>query len=450
MAALVLDDQDYEKAATEASAILQDSQAFDAIHVAGISLARLGHPEAFDWCCASLSLAKAAPAWYSNCAVAYMDLKKFPEAMVFLNNGITDHPDDVALQFKRVLCMAQAQEWQNAINYADEVIARWPEYYHTKMTKGFCLHMLRKNDEAIQCYLDILDIAEGVDREEVVNNWSCVLVEMGRQQEALDVLDQHCRQPDRTGTLYNKSFLYLGLGRWPEAWHLYRKRETAGIMEREKILPALDLPWADSLEQITGKSLFFFHEQGLGDDLMFIRYARILRPYVSKLTIGVPPTMARLAGRLLMDADYDIVCGANLIDDKSQIAQCDYIMPMLDAPAILNQRTDNIPNEPYFLPVPDALIAKRSIASLCRPGKFRIGLCWAGSSRPDNMRANAIDKRRSMSFEQIRPLIDQFHDRCDFVALQLEDHRVADEPRLLQPIDNGYDVLDTGAVICAA
>lgn len=443
----LLEEKDYTKTAEMASEMLQDSCAFDAIHLAALSLARLGHEEAFDWCCASLTLAKAAASWYGNCAIAYMDLKKFPEAMVFLNNGIVDHPDSVNLAFQRVLCMAQATEWQKAVDYADETIARWPEFYHTQMTRGFCLHMLGRHDEAIAAYKELLKVAKDNDYEEVVNNWSCVLVEMGRQQEALEILEQYCRQPDRVGTIYNKSFLYLGMGRWPEGWHMYRKRETAGIMEREKILPALELPWSDSLEQITGKHLFFFHEQGLGDDIMFIRYARLLRPHVAKLTIGVPPTMARLAGRLLMDADYDIVCGADLNEDKGQIAKCDYIMPMLDAPAILNQRTDNIPGYPYFLPVPDALVTKRSIAELCRPGKFRIGLCWAGSSRPDNIRANAIDKRRSMSFEQIRPLINQFYDRCDFVALQLEDHRIADETRLLQPIDNGYDVLDTAAVI---
>lgn len=441
----LLEDKDYVKSAELASGMLQDANAFDAIHVAGLSLARLGHPEAFDWCCASLSLAKAEARWYGNCAVAFMEQKDYVRAMVFLENGIKDHPNNCQLMFQRCLCMANAQEWVTAVEFCKELIAHYPDFYQAYMTLGFSLHMLNKHKEAIDAYMHILDVVQGNEYEELVNNWSCVLMEMGQQQAALEILEKYCRDPNRTGTIYNKSFIYLGMGRWPEGWHMYKKRETAGIIEREKILPQLGIPFAENVDEIRGKRLFIFHEQGLGDDLQFIRYCALFRPLVSKLTVGVPPSMARLAGRLIMDGDYEVICGAKLEDDQVEIAKCDYAMPMLDAPAVLQHTVADIPNKPYFLPVPEDVIARRSIDGLCRRGKFRVGLCWAGSARPDNMRAHAIDKRRSAKFTDMQPLFG-LRDRVEFVSLQLEDHRV-DDKRIIQPLNNDFDVLDTAAVI---
>jgi hypothetical protein len=62
------------------------------------------------------------------------------------------------------------------------------------------------------------------------------------------------------------------------------------------------------------------------------------------------------------------------------------------------------------------------------------------------MRANSIDQRRSMTYEQMLPLIDEFQDRCDFISLQQSNFRV-DDKRIIQPIEDGFDVLDTAAVV---
>ena len=443
---LLLEDQDYTAAAERASEILQDASAFDAIHVAGLALTKLGHEEAFEWCCASLSLAKAAARWYANCAKAFMDMEEFPRAMLFVQNGLEIYPEEVTLLYQRQLIYCNMRQWQDTIDAADDLLEIHPEFVHATMTKGFALHMLRRYDEALACYMDIRERTEGSDYEDVINNWSCLLMEQGKQAEALETLEKYCREPDRKATVYNKSFIYLGMGRWPEGWHMYRTRETTGIIEKEKILPMLDLPFAKDIEEITGKAVFFFHEQGLGDDIMFIRYASVLSKYVKKLIVGVPPSMARLASRLIMESDYEVLSGADFNLDKGQIAQADYIIPMLDAPGVLQQTVADIPNEPYFLPVPEALVHKRSIEGFCRPHALRVGICWAGNSRPENMRANSIDQRRSMTYEQMLPLIDQFQDRCDFISLQQSNYRV-DDKRIIQPIGDDFDVLDTAAVI---
>ena len=436
--------EDHARAAELASAQLQDHFAFDAVHVAGLALAKMGHEEAFDWCCMSIALSKASEDWYKNCAITFKEKQDYGHSLIFLKNGMEAHPDSRMLAYEMGVTLAQAQQFEAAETALRHVMTKWPDYTHAKLTLGFVLHMQCRYDEAIALYEESEPAAEGLHHEEVVNNWACVMIERGQQREALDLLNRLCRDPERKATEYNKSFIYLGLGWWPMAWHSYRLRMEVQ-RQGDQGLPVVDQPIAQTLADIKGKHLFMFHEQGLGDSLMFLRYARLLRPHCQSLTIGVPGSLARLAGRLDMAPDYRVISGQNLEEDKMILQNAHYALPMLDAPALLEQRTDNIPGEPYFLPVPEALVYKRSIATKCRTGRPRIGLVWAGAGRPDNIRAHSIDKRRSVPFELMEPIL-QYHDRADLVSLQMPDHHV-DDARLIQPVETDWDVLDTCAVI---
>lgn len=433
----------FHEAASLAAKILQDSLAFDAIHICGIALPKLKNfDQGYDFACASLSLTKPRVEWYINCAKTYCDERMYVHSMVFVQNGLEAFPDCKELLYQRGINLCHTLAYEDGIKAFDVLLEKYPDFYHANLSKGFALHMLGRYDEALACYDLVEVVAEGSTYEEVVNNRATILMELGRREEALWLLEHKVKQPDRPATLYNKSFILLGNGVWPEAWHLYRLRDTVQS-KPESGIADLGLPVAKTLDEIRGKHLVLIHEQGLGDCLQFIRYAPILRKYVRKLTIGVPRSMERVARRLIMDGDYDVLCGRDMEAEFEQIEKCDLVLPMLDAPALLEQRTDNIPNERYFLPVPDALVQQRSIGE--RDGRLRVGLVWAGASRPDHLMAYAIDRRRSVPFSLLEPLL-SLSDQIQFVSLQLSDHHVENE-RLLQPLETDFDILDTAAVI---
>jgi len=144
-----------------------------------------------------------------------------------------------------------------------------------------------------------------------------------------------------------------------------------------------------------------------------------------------------------MDGGFEVICGRDMEAERSHVASADIVLPMLSSPSLFDQRTDNIPNDPYFLPPPDALVQERSIGE--RDGRLRVGLVWAGASRPDHLMAYSIDRRRSVPYSLLEPLL-AMSDRIQFVSLQQSNHRVDDE-RILQPIGEDYDLLDSAAVI---
>jgi tetratricopeptide (TPR) repeat protein len=432
--------RDFENAARIAANIIQDSLALDAIHVAGLSLTALDRmEEGYDWCCASLSLASAKADWFNNAACQFMDKRDFLHAMVFVENGIHEHPDDLRLRYMRGLVYCNTQQWQKAIDHLDEVIEMDPEFYHAYMSKGFCLHMLARYDEAIATYGLGIPRATGGDLEEMVNNVACCLLEQAKPYEALDLLNQDYEKSTRAGTIYNKSFLYLGMGRWPEAWHMYRNRLQVQV-NGDQGVPIVQQPIAQTLKDIRGADLFLFHEQGLGDCLQFVRFAKLLYPYVNSMVIGVPKTMHRMVELMDIGGPFTVLSGGE--NDDEVLKGCDIALPMLDSCAIFDLTPDRIPGEVPYFTIPEEVISKHQLPDTCKP---RIGLCWAGASRPDNIRAHSIDSRRSIPFEMLQPILD-LHDVFDFVSLQMPNHRPYHD-HLIQPIQEEFDVMDTMAIV---
>lgn len=433
----------YNDVLAEAGERLRNTHALDYIHVAGLSLLGLGKiTEGMDWTCASLSLAAASAAWYCNGATACMEQEHYIHAILFLKNGLEEYPDDLKMTYMQGLCHVNIHEWGMAISFFNHTLEIDPNFYHARLGIGFCYHMLGLYSEAIECYESIHDGTPD-DMETVYNNHACVLMELNRQKEALQFLIDKCPGSERAGTLYNMSFLYLGLGEWPLGWQLYKYRETVVVNKARLFsgnpapaIPKVEQPVAQSLHEIHGKHLLLFHEQGFGDTMMFVRYAQELELIADMLTIGVPKPLHRLVENMRLRKPFKVISDASEID-------CDIAIPMLDAPGLFETTIETIPcpDVPYFK-VPASLRKQHYLPNI--GGNFRVGLCWAGASRVDNIRAHSIDRRRSIPFEMLEPLLQMKN--IDFYSLQLADHH-KDHPRLIRVLEDDFDMLDTGAIV---
>jgi len=428
---------DHEGVLADVGRHLRDTDALNYIHIAGLALIHLGKEvDGIDWLCASLSLTQAEPEWFVNAAIATMDKKLYSRAMMFLENGVKEHPDHVKIRFMRGLTHIHLRNWSEAVKDFDHVLSIDPGYYHANLSKGFVLHMLGQYTSALKCYDDVDRATTPLDTlEEIDNNIVCVMIEQGAYKQALELIEDRHLVSIRHGTLFNKALLMLGLGKWPDAWAPYRHRFHVQETQHD-FVKRVDQPMVNSLSDLRGRNVLFYHEQGFGDTLQFVRYARMIAEHASHVTIGVPQKLVRLLQTLDLGVPYSVVTTIE------ETAYCTVSVPMLDAPFLFQTTLDTIPATVPYLSVPAAVAEQRQLPDNGRP---RIGLVWAGAARPDNLRANAVDRRRSMPFEEMRHLL-FLSDRYDFISLQLEDHRVADR-RLFQPLDNSFDMLDTAAIV---
>jgi Flp pilus assembly protein TadD len=193
--------------------------------------------------------------------------------------------------------------------------------------------------------------------------------------------------PDHRRARLHLGHLLLSLGRWAEGWPLYEARlEVPG---EGVSAPLTKFPmWRG--EDLAGRSILITIEQGLGDEIMFARFAPALRRRgAAKVTLASRRLLAPLMGDL---ADEIIV-----VDAEASVPPHDYWVYPASLPGRLDVTLETLSGAPY-LAVPAGRQAKW--AGFAEPG-FNVGVVWHGN--PNQPR----DRYRSLpSPEALAPLRD--------------------------------------------
>ena len=130
-------------------------------------------------------------------------------------------------------------------------------------------------------------------------------------------------------------------------------------------------PWQG--EALAGKSLLLLAEQGIGDTLQFIRYARPLADQGAR--VGLYVRQAHVAGLLRnVDGLSEVYTG------EAVIPASDYYCHLLSLPRLCGTRSlDAVPADVPYLAVPPDRRAYWRQRLDAIPARLRVGLAWAGS-----------------------------------------------------------------------
>jgi len=240
--------------------------------------------------------------------------------------------------------------------------------------------------------------ALGVDEARVCNNLALVLAELGRLEAAETVCrDALVANPDYPEAAVNLGMILLMQFRLKEGWPWYEARWRVPPLVSLPQLPA-ETSWTGA-QPIAGKTVLLVGEQGFGDVLQFCRYAPMVASLGAQVILAVPATLRRLMASL---AGVDQV-----VSQDEVLPACDLHCPLMSLPMAFATGEQTIPRQvPYLAADPDAIAAWGSFIPSPDTGApgLRIGLVWAGASRPHQPHAAAIDRRRSMTLAQMSPL----------------------------------------------
>lgn len=207
-------------------------------------------------------------------------------------------------------------------------------------------------------------------------------------------------EPDHVMALYNQALLLLTLGRLEKGWPGFEARsraELTGIANRA--LPGCQ--WQG--EPLPDGTLLIHREQGLGDNLQFVRYAALAAERVKRVVVESPEVLADLLAT---------VPGVDAVVTDASKADFDARCSVMSLPGIFQTGISNIPAAaPYVSPPKEMDLGWLEDLFRARPAKRHVGLAWAGNA------AHRRDRERSISLDRFAPLFEV--DDVSFWSLQI-------------------------------
>jgi hypothetical protein len=207
-----------------------------------------------------------------------------------------------------------------------------------------------------------------------------------REQTRRDLLRAGISGPDAEWEQAGKSLIYGDLVR---GWDLYEARhQIPGLITPERYFT--HPRWEG--EPFAGRTLLLHYEQGLGDTLMFVRYAPLVKALGGTVLLAAQAALAEVVATC---PGIDVV-----IPKGTPPPPFDLHLPLLSLPWIFQTSLDTIPAEIPYLGVPKLAPNRQELdRELTRSmGSIRVGLAWQGSS------AHPRDLERSIPPATLAPL----------------------------------------------
>lgn len=280
-----------------------------------------------------------------------------PEAAVeLLREGLQLHPDSAVAQHAMGLALAELGHNAEAIWHFHQAVTSNPGQAASWANLGMLLKVEGQFDRAIAAYARAIAAA-----------------------------------PSDAQIRVNRAVALLHAGRWAEAWPDFEWRlhvKGAVTLPLEFLLPAMS-----EGHDLTGRTVLLTHEEGFGDTIQFLRYAPLLARRGARVLAWVPEPLVRLVQAVPGVAEVFTGDGAP--------PPFDFHCPFVSLARAFETSVATVPRGPYLAadPALAAAWAKRLPAA-----PMRVGLTWAGQTRPWLPGFATVDRRRSAGLAAFAPL----------------------------------------------
>lgn len=405
-------------------------------HMLGVLRAQSGDAEeALELIGAALALKPDAPDMLFNYANVLKRTGRLDEALTAYARALSIKPDYTAARMARAevlnlkgnsLC--DAGQPAQALRCFEQALADAPHYPDPLNNRAAALGSLGRFEEAL-CDLDAALILKP-DYVEAHFNRGNMLRDLLRLEEAKQSFDRAIAIDPAFAPAYrNKGFCALLQGDFAQGLPLYewRKRLNPAIEARVYPQPL----WTGS-EDIQGKTVFAYIEQGLGDTIQFYRFVAPLLARGARVVLSVQDNLLRL----LANASPRV----ELVGSKMVPASFDYHIPLMSLPLALRVTAESIPDPGPYLTA-DPIKAAQWADRIGEKG-FKIGISWQGGRAGVTSRAIPLELFRGLSYIPNVRLISL---QKGFGTEQLADQSWVE---ILEGLDDGSDAfLDCAAAM---
>ncbi len=325
-------------------------------------------------------------------------VKSFEKAEKIFYDLMQQFNNEPEIFFNLGFCYEEQGKYELALNYYQKYLALLPGSMPGEIRSAYVLSKLGKVEEARQLYNKHLS---GNDEKELA------FIEMGYMKlrsgyvnDALSFFSDALNvKPDSIDLHYGKAHCQLLLGDFKNGWEEYEWRIKRPDFPQRTLKKT---PLAD--QDINGKKILVYSEQGLGDAIQFIRYLPLLKEkgayvifecsdYLYKIFKDYPGYDQRIDNVNVLEEDLDY----------------DYFIPLLSLPFYFKTEVKSIPGGVPYLKVEEEKNEKWQ--KLIPPSnKLKVGIIWAGNPK------HRADRERSLPIDKFKPIIDR--DDIEIYSLQ--------------------------------
>ena len=232
------------------------------------------------------------------------------------------------------------------------------------------IHLLRANyREAIRCLRLSLELNAGNPKAHY--NLSHALLATGEPEDSIASVRQAIAlRPDYARAHVGLASALLGSGRFAEGWREYEWNWTQKAQQRP-------FPPSSPADALTGRSVFVHAEQGIGDELFFLRFVRELRRR-GAITVVYRPT-PKIHFLLSRVAAIDRLAGPEEGPEHESA-----VFSVGDLPVVVGmERTDQIPAPLAIPPVADEVARMRHRLADFGPPPY-VAVTWRAGTPNEN------------------------------------------------------------------
>ncbi len=312
-------------------------------------------------------------------------LERYPAALAAADRLLESEPENVAALSARASALRKLKRFDEALAVADAAIRVAPNDPEGYAARAMALSEVGRAEEQ----LDMLETARrlGAASADFYHAQANALAEFGDLTEARAAFERAVAlDPDDAALRYHYGMLLLYLGDTERGWaeHEWRLRDPDFKQAHlARIAPA----WEGN--DLDGKAILVYGEQGLGDTIQFARFLPDVAARGGRVAFQVPPVLANMMRRSLP--------GVEVVDNRNaRKSGFDYQVSAMSLPHVLRTGAETRAGRVPYLAADQARVDKWR-ARLGSDG-FKVGIAWQGN--PGYYR----DRYRSVPLRRFQPL----------------------------------------------
>jgi tetratricopeptide (TPR) repeat protein len=320
----------------------------------------------------------------NNLGNILQEQRQFDQAVARLQQAIALKPNYAEAYYNLGNALKVQGQFEEAAAHYLQALAIQPDFAEAHHNLGIVLWNQDEIEQAVAKFRHAIALRPHYG--EAHNNLGVALREQFKLAEARQAFHRLLEiQPDSPSAELGLAICDLVEGDYERGWQAFEGRLR---------MPGLDPPpnfprWRG--EPLAGRSLLLLSEQGFGDTLHFVRYARAMKERGARVVVACQAALGQLLARA---SGWDELF---ILGSGAELPRCDFYLPLLSAPGALGTNAATIPCDVPYLAADPELTAQWA-AELARIDGFKIGIVWQGS------RGFASDRWRSIPLAGFAPL----------------------------------------------